>query len=307
MGGVSCMGCVYVGERRVLLGCGLVCQVGELWEERLSGTSPTENTARHTRGDHVRPGWTRYDSVVPDVITVDDTATWSFDILRTVEHIANRVGPNPYTSDLEIDSDEEDTFRREQLNGFGVLAYHATRLFPHERDSILDLGLLPLNNALVTDRIESAATRELFSEHDAEELRSQNLIKRGVSENRENQVCLFLSRRTLDNSVTGIWNPLTHWGGEAVYFGFRRSPSDGARSHILSAGVPSIVVATLDLSPGWQTHPVWPGVVKSFVRRVLDNDDYDSSVHYHAVVPNVVAVWQPGQEEYDAHSELPRD
>jgi hypothetical protein len=80
-----------------------------------------------------------------------------------------------------------------------------------------------------------------------------------------------------------------------------------ARSRILSAGIPSIVVATLDLSPGWRTHQVWLGMVKSFVGRVLDNDDYDSSVHYHAAVPNVVAVWQPGQAEYDLHSELPRD
>jgi hypothetical protein len=244
---------------------------------------------------------------VLDIITVDDPATWSSDILRAVEDIANRVEPNPSTSDLDIDPDEEDTFRREMLSSVGVLAYHATRLFPHERDSILDLGLLPLNNVLVTDRIESAVAGGLFSEHDAEELRSQNLIARGISEHRENQVSLFLSARTLDDNVTGIWNPLTHWGGEAVYFGFPRSPSDGARSRILSAGIPSIVVATLDLSPGWRTHQVWPGIVNSFVGRVLDNDDYDSSVHYHAAVPNVVAVWQPGQAEYDLHSELPRD
>lgn len=51
---------------------------------------------------------------------------------------------------------------------------------------------------------------------------------------------------------------------------------------------------------------MFPSLHKAFVGRLLNLEDQGASVHYRSAVPSdqVVAIWQPGDPEYDRHVDL---
>lgn len=241
-------------------------------------------------------------------IDIDDPGTWPEGVRRHVEIVADRLeGTTEYTSDLEVRPEEEDEFRATLLLGHRLVAYHATRLLDEEVESIRTRGLVRLSEVLVEERIERAYDLGVLTDDERDELLGGNLFQRpGGTAYREDQVCLFISREVLNHSVAGIWSPLTRWGGEGIYFGVY---SDEVKMGTLRAlGRPAVVEALLDLADGWETHQVSPGVLRSLVGKVLAFEDYSASVLYRApVLPeHIVSVWQPGDEFYGAHTELPR-
>ncbi len=242
------------------------------------------------------------------VISIDDPSTWPTDVFERVEARASVLaGTTEHTLDLGIDPNEDVEFRA-VLTDHLLTVYHATRLLDHEIEWMWRDGLVPLSNELVRRRIEAARDSGYITANDRDELLRGNLFaadRRTAS--RENQVCFLLSRRTLDQNVSGIWHLLTTWGGEGIYLG--RFSTD-VEAHLLrKLGSPAIVVAAIPLAEDSQNHHVSPGVLKAFVGRQLELSDYGASVLYRAAVPSrqIVDVWLPGHPQYDRHTALPRD
>lgn len=242
-----------------------------------------------------------------NIIDVDLPDTWLEEVHNRVAYYARRLeGSSASTLDLDISFDEQEAFR-EELAGTQVKVYHATRLLDHEVESIRAEGLIPLSADLVRTRIKRAAERGALSQDERDELLAGNLFDAGDNvSNREGQVCFFLSVEVLSHSVSGVWNLMTKWGGEGIYFG---SFSDLTETRLKLVGRPSVVVAAVDLSPSQLIHPVYPGVLKSFVGRLRNHEDYAADVLYKAPVPpvQILDIWQPGHPEYDRFQELPED
>lgn len=98
------------------------------------------------------------------VIDVDRSSTWPEETRCWAEERAAALAESTeYTDDLSRRlRDEEDEFRLT----FGprkLLAYHCTRLLPHELDAIRRDGLRILDETLVHERIAAAAAVGLLS------------------------------------------------------------------------------------------------------------------------------------------------
>lgn len=246
-----------------------------------------------------------------ETIDVDDPGSWPDDVFGHVREVADAVeGSTEYTADLPLDPGDEETFRL-VLDGRHLRAYHCTRLLDHEVDRIAKNGLRLLSKSLVEERIGDAQDAGHISPTEATHLMKGHVFEVadesifGGFSNREGMVHLFLSRRTFDLHVSGIWRLLATWGGEGIYFTNANSEME---HRLRSIGKPAIVVARIGLSPSSSEDMVFPGLLKSFVARLLGFDDYDSSVVYRSAIPaeNVIDIWQPGGVQYDAHNDLPQ-
>ena len=73
-------------------------------------------------------------------------------------------------------------------------------------------------------------------------------------------------------------------------------------------GAPSIVVAKLDLTRRHNDPYSYPALAKLFVGSLLGLDGRSGETHYPDAVRgrDVLAIWHPGDSEYDRHTELPR-
>lgn len=203
-------------------------------------------------------------------------------------------------SDLDVDPDEEDRFRR-LLDGHAVRAYHATRLLPHEVEGIRNEGLHRLDADLIQKRLESAAALGVLTDVQANRLRESHMLTGIDTGRREGQVCLFLSRSTFEEEH-GLWRLFATWGGEAIYFGAGRGTD--LSSHLLTIGEPALVVAALDdLHQGWRVHYVAPGLARAFVAAFLGLDDQGADIHYLSSIASsaIEDVWQPGYPSFDHH------
>jgi len=239
-------------------------------------------------------------------ITVDDPQTWPAEVQAACEELAARAMDSPeYVSDLNLSSENEDSFRT-LLRGHLVVAFHATRLLPHEVQGIRTGGLRRLTAELVMDRVEQASNHGLITDEERAALRGAHVFATGEARNREGRVCFFLSESTLRNRLHGVRPLMREWGGEAISMS---SGGAGFRPRLRQLGAPAIVVATLNLDQGQRVHSVWPGVQDVFVGRWLGLDDVDADVHFRDDVPaqHIEAVWLPGHAEYDRFPGLPRE
>ena len=237
-------------------------------------------------------------------IEVDDRSTWPSRIAEVVDVVATKLqGSTTYTADLAVSPEEETAFRV-SLSPYFVRAYHATRLLPHEADNIRERGLLTLTPELMDYRIQAAYENGFITDAQRLTFAKANVFAEpdGATAGRTGQTCLFISSQLLDNDVDAVERLITIWGGEGLYM----SRSGSFLTPTL--GIPSIVVADIDLSVDPSIHCVWPGVLRCFVAQVLGLSDIAADVMYKIpIAPTRIRdIWQPGQPEFDRHEELLR-
>jgi hypothetical protein len=117
---------------------------------------------------------------------------------------------------------------------------------------------------------------------------------------RENRVFLVLGRTAhFDEDPFGVEPLLSAWGGEAI----RGSAQD---FYTLAIGRPSIVVVQIEAGRFSTTRPTLAALL---VATILGMDDRGTDVTLCRGVPpeDIIAVWQPGNPEYDRHTTLPRE
>lgn len=240
-----------------------------------------------------------------NVIDVDDTRTWTPRVHTFIEPFVERLaGTTEYTSDLAIRPEDDDAFQA-TFTDLLLKVYHGTRLLDHEVTSIRQGGLQLTGEELVSGRIDAAWAAGAISDEDRDHLLRGNLFGGGeYVANREGQVCFFMSRLVFDDAVASIWRPMATWGGEVIYFG--SGISGELESRLRQLGTPSIVVAGIDVSESWRVFLASPGILHSFVGKKLGLKPYDCDIFYRDIVPGtrILDIWQPGDSEFDRHTEL---
>lgn len=234
------------------------------------------------------------------VVDVDRPETWPEATRRWTADRADRLDAG-HTCDLPGWLDEKEDDLRATFGGRKLLAYHCTRLLPHELDSIRVQGLRLLDKALVQDRIAAAIEHGLSATARAH-AETGNIYAIKNLDHREHQVCFVIGRSTLDEHHSGCAPLLDHWGGEAIRGGPADSPA------LAGVGTATIVVARLNLTSSWRRSVTFPSLAKIFVGTLLGTEDRGADVFYRDPVPpqDVVDIWQPGHPEYDRHAQLPR-
>ena len=230
--------------------------------------------------------------------------TWPKALLRKASAWAEEYRhTTEYVSDLEL-PEEEDAFRA-MCDGNQLLAYHATKLLPHEVLSVRLEGLHAASQKLVTYRLRRALEAGSIDQSLHDSLADGNLYAENDFRGRDAQVCLVLSRRPFDREPRGFRSLLAEWGGELITMARGGSQF---REQLRKIGVPSVVVVSVDMSVSHRVHASYPPLHKLFVGRLLELDDLGADVHYRQPVEagQVLDVWQPGHPEYDRHPALPK-
>lgn len=243
-----------------------------------------------------------------DVVDVDDPATWPDDLASEVDHWADELrGATPHTVDLRFPDDAEDAFRHGFLRGRLLRTHHCTRFLDREVELVRERGLRLLTEEFVKNRIAVAKSGGHLSEAEASLLCSSQVFASGRHKSRAGQVWLIAGDLPFEEeTVHGVWRLLTVWGGEGINFDVEAGP---LRERLKCIGTPSVVVALVDVSEGWNVHSASPGILHAFVGTRLRLSEPGAELCYTAPVPadQIEDIWQPGHSKYDAFPVLPQE
>lgn len=214
--------------------------------------------------------------------------------------VVDGVAPGSYVDELDIPPDRQVL---ELLEGRPLRVYHATRLLPHEVESVRDDGLRTLTEDHVQRRIAGAVEVGAIEIEAADFLRAHTVfVKKHAVEGRRDQVCAIAGTDVFTEHPSGVRLLLSTWGGEAIYW----CVGDGMQARLRSLGTPSIVVLDLPMNgTPWLMFPGLGAVLAACLGRL---DSPGADVLYRGPVPAsaVVDVWQPGMPGYDQYDRLPR-
>jgi hypothetical protein len=235
------------------------------------------------------------------IVDPDDRRTWPRAVTEWVTERADRLrGTAEDALGLRLPLEEENDFRA-LFAGTKVRAYHATRLLECEVAMIREQGLRPLTAELVEERIACAFAAGAISDVYRDRLYKSHVFARGSEQQRglrQNEISLYIGRGALD----AFGHPqLSIWGGEAIYmFGPKEE------WHLLeSLGCPAIVVAAIALSAEVRVRAT---LGKIFVGLELGLKSAFGGVEKYRpaiAAEDILAIWQPGDPEYERHAGLP--
>ena len=239
------------------------------------------------------------------VVDLDDRSTWPETVSAFVVEFEGKLrGSTEFTSDLEGGLIDREGEFRSLLAGHKLLAFHSTCLFDHEVDAIRREGLRRLSRALVEQKIKDAHAHGALSVDERARCLERNAYAIDNMTGREDQVCLVVGRKTFDEEAAGLSPLLGGWGGEATNGG----PGPGEDPVLGTLGRPAIVAVGLDVAAGHRSVYTAPSLAKVFVGSGLGLRDAFGEIHFFADIPadDVLAIWEPGDEDYDRHRGLPR-
>jgi len=201
--------------------------------------------------------------------------------------------------------DEADDELRELLAGYDMVGYHATRLMKHELSVIRQEGLRPFSRDLFNDRIARAFLAGEIDAPTRDALMGGHMYAVGEQHQRgkrEGQVCLTLSRACFQDTA-GVCAPLSTWGGEGIYF------SSGTIAHqqlLRSLGRPAVIQVCVPVALCRRDQLCFPRLDQVFLGVWRNLGQHADLIHCAPVPPRgIVAIWQPGEPEYDALGDLP--
>ncbi len=236
------------------------------------------------------------------VIEMGDVGAWPEGVLSVVDEWIRASGKEDRAVEQEI---------RAMFSGAVVRAYHCARYLDHEVASIRSDGLRVATRALFDERIKRAAEVGAITTTFRDELLSRHALSQGDdsqgASGRARVTCFAVPRSYLNSqlgaSEMAMGGFLTWWGGEALF-----TACDESEKEVLSkVGRPGIVVATFDVAS-------WLGLQSciSLLRLCVDvrcgKPDAASEIQWRETIgpPNIEAIWQPGDPDYDALDRLPR-
>lgn len=137
-------------------------------------------------------------------------------------------------------------------------------------------------------------------------LLENSLFARRGTDGRRGQVCAIVGRAQFDDDPTSVDLLLSTWGGEATYWMRLNKP---ALQRLRLLGKPSLVVVRLHLAALSAPPRFGPPLARLFVGRLLEFPETHGDVFYRESVKphDIEAIWQPGDQEYDRHSQLPHN
>ena len=246
------------------------------------------------------------------IIDPDCRPTWPPAVTAWVDRYGDELRAGPGIVRLV---EAEDEFRL-LLEGHGVLTYHCSRFLDEELAAIRSDGLRPVSAHLIRRRIESAYRGGHLSRSQADELHRRNPFEnfdqkatrvRSSLEARGQGVYLYLGRRGFEDSPFEYADWLGTWGGPTL---FEPLGEQGDLRRVLrDLGRPSIVVAALE----FQSDRFRAAIVDKFALMfcTIEGDEpwLGGEICYRANISgeDIIAVWQPGDPEYDRFAELPQN
>lgn len=236
-----------------------------------------------------------------DAVDPDEPGTWPAGLRAVIAQVVDGVKPGSYVDELDIGFDDD--YVLELFQGRPLRAYHATRLLPHEVDSVKRDGLRRLTEDHIERRIAGAVDVGAIDSEAAGFLLAHTVfVKKHAVENRKDQVCAIAGSNVFTEHPSGVRLLLSTWGGEGIYW----CVGDEMEARLRTLGRPSIVVLDLPLDGAqWLMFPGLGAVLAACLGRL---DSPGADVHYKGAVPAsaVVDVWQPGMPGYDQFDRLPR-
>ena len=237
------------------------------------------------------------------IIDIDDHATWTANLERVIQSVAERYqGSGSTSSDLWLTDGDRATIMA-ALDAVSVRAFHASRLLPFELDEIRREGLESASQELFVGKVAGAVAHGLLSPAEGTDLLRSAAALDGSDGARVAQVCVSAGTAVYRDALHAVSPLLQSWGGEVLYFAHEQD-SLGKRLHRL--GTPTIIEVSL---PSVRVQDRWfPGVEQCLVGTVLGFSDVgpDVFVRGSAVPPeDILAVHQPGGEWWRQYPQLP--
>lgn len=235
------------------------------------------------------------------MVDPDDVSTWPEPVRTLCLEWNSGVPPTDYLEDLQLHDGADDELRA-ALQGYRILAYHATRLLAHEVEGIRLNGLRVFSPQLFEDRINAAHAHGHLTRPERDELQASHMLAVGEGTRRGNRAGLSVTLR-LTPLGRGGWNLMSNWGGEGIYF------SSGTQHHaplLQRLGGPAIVVVAVEVASSWREQGCYPSLDRVFLGawRGLAGG---ATLHVaHPVAPtHILDIWRPGDDAYDSIAELP--
>jgi hypothetical protein len=227
----------------------------------------------------------------------DDPTGWPTSVTSIV---ASAGGP-----DLALPwGHDADTELRDALGEASLLAYHATRLLPHEEEQIRGHGLRLLTEELIDHRLTAAVEYGYLDEEVARQLLRGNALRSRRNDRRQGQICFFVGTSVLVEHPHAVRPLLKTWGGEGINF---TDAAQLAINRLRSIGRPVILVVALPHTTKVQmvTYPSLTSVFSGAYYGAPRSADLfwrEGDIQAECVA----ALWTPGSLEYDRFSSLPR-
>src|ERR1700733_12084845 len=242
-----------------------------------------------------------------EAIDVDDLATWPEPLSELVgNQLMALEGTPDHASDLRP-SDWVKPKLLDVLRGRQLVAYHCTRLLPHELEMVRTQGLRELSPELVQDRLQRARDVGALSESQFELLTRSHVfsVRDDSAQSRRGLVCVVIGRSLFDDEPRACRPLLSTWGGECLYMA--DGPQwESVRRCCQKLGLPALVGLRLDVS---SLERSGPSLDKVLIGRALGLKKpwADGFIRGSVRRDQIDAVWQPGDAEYDRHGGLPRE
>lgn len=237
--------------------------------------------------DRAQPG-------LPRLVDPDDASTWPADVEAIVRERAETgqydgTVPHPLESSQVIDA----------LDGAPVLAYHASRLLPHEVTAVRTGGLRPLDTPLVETKLNEAAAAGAISTQQRQALHADSM---GNDANRRGQVWMFLGTHVLLAEPHGVRPLLRTWGGEAINF----THAGNAAPELADIGTPCIVQVALPLTATSDVS-IWPSLAAVFVGTLLGQPTTADCMWREGPIAagQILDIFSPGDAWYHQFPGLP--
>jgi hypothetical protein len=210
-----------------------------------------------------------------------DPRTWPSGVRTVVDELYERAshhpdfdGPGTYAADLTHLVGPDLSVRaqgelRAALSAHHVLAYHATRLLPHETTWIKLEGMQLLSHDLRRRKLTGAMAQypDLINECEVELLTdrgpcSENRALAGV---RLGQLHVVAPFEILRHNA-GLGNLLSCWGGESIAWAGHRGAADwewcaAVVDRLSRASIPTVVEVAVRAQHLCEWQPIWPVMV----------------------------------------------
>jgi hypothetical protein len=217
-------------------------------------------------------------------LDLGEPGEWSGAARRVLEALAHDVAGRPEVADRDLDDSDDDGLSasdlahhdldyaeeaeqrlREALAGHELLAYHASRLLPHEADWIRTEGLRTASTGLVDRRLRGAAEHypEMLSEDEMELLRCSGPLawQRGTV---RLGLLWVVAPYAIFEEEAGFGRLLGSWGGETI--GWTNNEAAGAVvERFTRESLPSIVQVAVALEEVPEFEQLWPTAVGRFL------------------------------------------
>lgn len=196
-------------------------------------------------------------------IHVDDPQSWPPEIYEAVLANASRLAKHQFADRSVALEDGGGPSIGPWIEGRQIVAYHGTRLLPHERELIASEGLRPSSPEALHTKLSTAALHypAILTPGAVATMIAESAVNARGHEARTGQVCFVANLGAFTYEPRGLHPFLTHWGGEMVYFHAESTHQQIDELERISAPAIVEIVVPFDEIPSYCQDRIGKGMV----------------------------------------------